>query len=1093
MKRCGCCMDSALTTPQTIDNRPARSSIGYRVGDFASFRRTMLHAIAGEQELALWTARDETDYGIALIDMWAYLGDILTFYQERIANEAFLRTAVHRESVMRLAALLDYRPSPGAAAVAHVAFFLDRGKTLQLPSGLRLQSIPGQNEKPQKFETVEAIAADAALNELRVHGVPVSLNPFAKGSSGGPLVQIPPDVRAGAALAVFDHHVLEAKSVSAVNGELAWSPAVARNKFTPLTARAVVTARRFALYGSEVPTKTMVHTLTNSDPAGIIWTERETNFAISNPAFIPLDRTVADIKAGARVLVTAPQGARLTTVTAVNTKPQTVTTKLTAQPLTAFGANVTELTLGLAVAARSAVGLTGNALDAYVVADDGAIWTRRRENAAWSDWRALGGTSFTHVAAAGSTVVARDAAGVLYAFSGTEWTELGDGFDLITMHVSQTRPFLVARGAGHRLFLRRTTQNGEWLPWETLDSPECDRVAATADTNGRIELFIRRIGVRDVWTRRETAPNVWSAWTNLSGEIEDGALHAALNQNGTVELLARGLDSAVWRRRRSGNNWSDWTSIGGWADRIDAGLDTQGRLCIFVRWNDRKLWTSRQTAANSNAYTNWSSASESALDDLTVAPLFENAQHVFVEGGLTFALRKNGTWYNLGVPIWPIADRRTVSVIEVMGDPLPLATLRHPDVITGGPVAIPLTELTAIEKGRTIVLDDATHNAHLATVASTSIANDHLLVSFTPGLTRPLDGRTAILHGNVARVTHGETVPAEVAGSGDASSRFQTFTLKKSPVTHVPQAGARNGVASTLEVRVDGVRWSETDSLLGRTATERVYTTSVDEEQITTIQFGGEPGARLPTGRNNVTARYRVGLGSEGNVRAGAIANLLDRPAGLKAARNPARAEGGAGPETVDLIRLNAPNTVRTFNRVVSLRDFEDAAREHAIVAKARATWSLEDYERVVRLTVAGEAGAVLSETALATIAADLDAKRDSNKPLRVRSHENVPFLVTAVLQVDAAYLLDDVRRRAEEALTAFFAFDRLDLGLTIHVSEVYAALQNVTGVVAVRLDRLRRADGGAEVGDHIRIHPYEIATLATADRVVSPQFEELG
>ncbi|HEX9982031.1 MAG TPA: baseplate J/gp47 family protein [Thermoanaerobaculia bacterium] len=1092
MKRCGCCMDSAQTTPVTIDNRPALSSVRYRMGDFTSFRRTMLHAIADQPELKAWTSRDETDYGIALIDMWAYLGDVLTFYQERIANEAFLGTAVHRESVARLAALLDYRPSPGAAAVAHVAFFLDRGKTLQLPAALRLQSVPGQNEKPQKFETVEAIAADAALNELRVHGVPVAFNPFAKGSSGGPLARPSPEARPGAALTVFDHNVLEAKTVAAVNGELSWTPAIARDALTPLMARAVLTARRFALYGSDVPARTMVHTLTDGDLVGIDWTERETNFAVNDPSVLPLDRTVADVKAGARVLVTGSEGVRLTTVVAADTKPQTMKPKGSAQPLMAFGANVTELKLGLAVVSRPAVGVSGNALDVYVVADDGAIWTRRRQNG-WSDWRSLGGTSFTHVAAAGSAMVARGADGVLHAFSATGWTELGSGFELMAMHLSQTRPFLVARGADRLLSLRRQTQNGEWLPWKPLGGPACDLVAVTAGANGRIEVFARRLGNRDVWTLRETAPDVWNAWLNLGGEVEDGTLAAAFNQNGTVELLARGLDSAVWRRRRNGNDWSSWTSIGGWVDRIDAGLDTQGRLCVFGRGNDRKLLTSRQTAANSNSYTNWTPAGDDLLDDLTVAPLFENALHVFAGTEAILRLRKNADWSTLGVPMWPIADRRTISVTEVVGDPLPLATLRHPDVIEGGPVAIALSELASIDKGRTIVLDDATHNAHLATVASTSIANDHLLVSFTPGLTRPLDGRSALLLGNVARVTHGETIAAEVVGSGDASARFQTFTLKKSPVTHVPQAGARNGVASTLELRVDRVRWNEADSLLGRGPSERVFTTSVDEDQAMTIQFGGEPGSRLPTGRNNITARYRTGLGPEGNVRAGAIANLLDRPPGLKAARNPVRAEGGAAPETLDLIRMNAPNTVRTFGRIVSLRDFEDAAREHATVAKARATWTVDDYERVVRLTVAAEGGAVLSEIALAAIAADLDAKRDANKPMRIRSHENVRMLVTAVLQADPAHLLEDVQERAAEALAAFFSFDRLDLGQTIHLSDVYAALQGVTGVIAARLDRLRRADGVVEVADHIRIYPHEIATLAPADSSVTPQFEELG
>ena len=54
--------------------------------------------------LALLRTRDSTDFSIALLDAWAVALDILTFYQERFANEAFLRTAVDQRSVIELAA-----------------------------------------------------------------------------------------------------------------------------------------------------------------------------------------------------------------------------------------------------------------------------------------------------------------------------------------------------------------------------------------------------------------------------------------------------------------------------------------------------------------------------------------------------------------------------------------------------------------------------------------------------------------------------------------------------------------------------------------------------------------------------------------------------------------------------------------------------------------------------------------------------------------------------------------------------------------------------------------------------------------------------
>src|SRR5207237_608531 len=97
--------------------------------------------------------RSTDDFAIAVLAMWSWIADILTFYQERAANEAYLRTAILPESVTSLAALLGYKIAPGAAAQADLVFLLEPNARLTIPAGLRVQSVPGPNEKPQKFET----------------------------------------------------------------------------------------------------------------------------------------------------------------------------------------------------------------------------------------------------------------------------------------------------------------------------------------------------------------------------------------------------------------------------------------------------------------------------------------------------------------------------------------------------------------------------------------------------------------------------------------------------------------------------------------------------------------------------------------------------------------------------------------------------------------------------------------------------------------------------------------------------------------------------------------------------------------------------
>lgn len=1086
---CGCCKGGVHAGPRTIANRPALSRIAYRIGTYGSFRRAMLNRIAQQPALAKWTARDETDYGVALIDMWAYLGDILTFYQERIANEAFLRTAVHRESVMRLAALLDYRPSPGAAATTYVAFFLDKGKTLEIPIGLRVQSVPGQNEKPQKFETVEAIHADAALNAVRVFGVPQPYEPFAIHSTGGPLTA-PIEIDSGASIAVFDFRAMERKTITAIDAEsLRWSPAVQRNGLVSLTTRAMPVGRQFALYGSNVPLTTLVHKV---DGDKVTNETHTTEYKLTDLDELPLDRVV-DLAPGTRVLVVRSgiDAVRMATVRAA--EPKAVEMRSTGTVLLpAYSTTATILELDIRVTSNTAAAIHNGKREIYVIADDSAVWMRRRESQ-WQDWKSLGGQFTSVIAASGANgtrqIIASDATNRLWLHANDGWTAFSDDArDLAEAGTASGRAFVVARGPDGRASIRKQLPNGSWGAWIALDGHACDVLAATARNDGAIEVFIRRKPLNGVFTRRETAPDgPWSAWQPLGGLVKD--LAAGTHQNGTVEVFGIGMDNALWRNRRVNNAWTGWSSLNGSLQSISVRRDGGGRLRVFARGTDDGFWSTVQNSVNSTIWNNWSTVPEVPTEFASGSIDADGTScgYLVIKGAL-WQWRNNDV-SSIGRPMFAIPDRRRISIFEVTGDALPLATRKHPQQITGSVV---LVQLTSIENGRTILLDDAQKKPHTATVVSTASSDGFVQISFTPALPRALDATTAALHGNVARVTHGETVKSEVLGSGNAAARFQTFALAKKPVTFVPQAGARNGVANTLELRVDGVKWSEVETLLGRGKDERVFVTRVDENDRMTVEFGGEPGARLTTGRNNVTAKYRVGLGGEGNVRAGALANLLDRPPGLKSVTNPAPAEGGAAGESRDLIRINAPNTVRTFSRIVSLRDFEDAAREHATVAKARASWTVDDFERVVQLTVAAEGGAVLSDDALAIIAADLDAKRDVNRPMRIRSHQNVPFAVEATLQIDPAHLLENVRKAAEEALSAYFAFDARELGQAVHLSDVYAVLQRVPGVIAARITKLRKKSGGATIGDHILLPGHQIATLAAADRLITAQFTGL-
>jgi hypothetical protein len=178
---CGCCEGTERVTPVSNENRPGLSALVYRAGTHATFLETMLARLTtmslpapvgdevqteGPRPLLALRTRDAEDATVAFLDAWATVADVLTFYQERIANEGYLRTATERRSVTELANLVGYRPRPGVSASTYLAYTLEDKGEVTIPAGAKAASTPGPGELPQTFETAEDLYARGEWNLL---------------------------------------------------------------------------------------------------------------------------------------------------------------------------------------------------------------------------------------------------------------------------------------------------------------------------------------------------------------------------------------------------------------------------------------------------------------------------------------------------------------------------------------------------------------------------------------------------------------------------------------------------------------------------------------------------------------------------------------------------------------------------------------------------------------------------------------------------------------------------------------------------------------------------------------------------------------
>jgi predicted phage baseplate assembly protein len=379
--------------------------------------------------------------------------------------------------------------------------------------------------------------------------------------------------------------------------------------------------------------------------------------------------------------------------------------------------------------------------------------------------------------------------------------------------------------------------------------------------------------------------------------------------------------------------------------------------------------------------------------------------------------------------------------------------------------------------------------SEMARVASAQPAQDATAVTLQASLQNVYDPQTVNVNLNVVGATHGATVSLEVLGSGNQSQANQSFTLRNPPLTYVPTAA---GVADTLTVRVSNMiqessrvqpgsaatqreldvalLWREVPTLYDAGPADQVYTLRTTGGQ-STVEFGdGRHGARLPTGRENVLATYRSGIGTQGNLAAGQLTMMPKRPLGVRAVTNPVPATGGEDPEPTDTARTNAPRTVRALERVVSLRDYADFTRVYPGVGKAQVEVLPQGRTLVAYITVALADGSPLDPQSqlYQSLTGAISAAQASAQPFAVVSYEPLAFNLTARVAVDARYEPAQVEAAARATLTDAFSFAARAFGQGVESSEVIQLIQDVPGIVAVYLVELYLVGASPALNAHL-------------------------
>jgi predicted phage baseplate assembly protein len=979
------CANDASQPISSTGNRPGLSHLAYRIGTYSTFLEQMTNQLA-RYDLSDLKVRDAGDPAIALLDAWAMVADVLTFYQERIANEGFLRTATERRSLLELAALVGASLRPGVSASVSIAYTLDQNSVSTVPVGSRVQSLPQQDQLPQSFEVSGDLQAQASWNNL----APLLTRPQILSTAAGTIY-----VKGLSTNLKPNDPLLVIAGSSAVRTIATVDPEMPHDRtriglFDPPAAETRTLAQAHNASVAELPSSRITSIVRLLHPLA-------KPSAASRPRSPEIERSVPDVFAPGSGIV--PATVRLL-------KPEA-----RAQFFEAVrNATVTPDPTGEVHAFRVKAAPFGHNAPLKSVTDERGVVIGTEE------WPLSGMISIDVVL---STKLRRE-------------RDVGSVGEMEALFSDARKSVFVQVSMGSE----KASQ--------TVELPSTESSFAV----GRWQFDIS-FDHRTFRLKSDTA-----AWTcEIRHREENEPLTVKINEASDLKIpVGQSTESAM------NGEWLRISTVHGVALRWEAALAADPLDVIDLDSSYDQITPDSWVAINY------------AGSRASVVRRVEDVQKVSVARyGLTgrvTRLRLNETW--LRTTDLMLSALRSVTVLAQSERLEPAEAPIENEDICGD--SIELADFYGdLPVGRKLIVEGERNDiegtsgirgAELVTLAGVDMlppdgdpaaypgAHVHSRLQLATSLSYRYKRETVVVHGNVAEATHGET-KHEVLGSGDGSKAMQRFTLKQGPVTYT-KANTAGGTKSTLEVRVNGIPWKEAASHTDAGPFDRCFVTQTDDADKTTVIFGdGINGMRLPTGRENITATYRVNLGSIGNVPAGAISQLATRPFGVKAVASPLEASGGADRDAVGRGRSNIPRAVAGIDRLVSVDDYADFASMFGGVGQAMAI-EVPGRRSQVYLTVAGATWADNPFKRSDNLQRALAQAGDSNIFFEISPCELMLLIIAARVVVTSQRSWVDVEPDIRAALTGRFAYELRELGQSIALSEVIAVIQNVPGVAAV-------------------------------------------
>lgn len=336
----------------------------------------------------------------------------------------------------------------------------------------------------------------------------------------------------------------------------------------------------------------------------------------------------------------------------------------------------------------------------------------------------------------------------------------------------------------------------------------------------------------------------------------------------------------------------------------------------------------------------------------------------------------------------------------------------------------------------------------------TTSADDDILVEFevTEDLLIPkgCNGLEQDESGNylyTVEIEQGTSVNSDIIGSSNGTP-YQEFMLSYAPVI---LDSLRVTVASELDIE----DWERVDNFIDSDQSSKQYMVEVTENDYVKILFGsGVSGMIPPPFDNGISATYRIGGGSQGNVSLNTITEMPSRPAVILDTFNVEQIQLGKDKETIEEATVNATLSLRTLWRAVCLEDYENLLYQEFATDILQCKAKAEDDRFTISLYVlTNDPKEDLPEDQKQKYLEFLDERKEIGYDLKMYppSYEEVTLTITA--KTTKAYENETIKGVIESFVLNEYDKGIMKFGEELLLSKLTMSLMSLQGIIDVNIE----------------------------------------